>query len=157
MALALDRNGLIVLDRTACLERLRRRRIGSIALTEAALPVVVPAVYTLCGQDVVLTADATSLLGSRLPNAVVSLCVQDIPDDLSGGWSVTVTGLAAVPDQARLRALQWGGLPAWGHQDWPSVVVVLSTDRIGGREIPQHWTHRPARPGELPPSNGDQA
>jgi uncharacterized protein len=145
-----DRNGLIVLDRQACLDRLASRRVGTIALTEGALPVAVPTVYTLFGTDVVISADPTSLLGRRLPDAIVSLCVQDVPDDLTGGWNVTVIGCAEIiHDPAILDALPWDRLPSWGSAPLGptgnaggrvgSIVARLGTERVTGRVVPSNW------------------
>ena len=148
-----DRNGLIVLDRQACLDRLASRRVGTIALTEGALPVAVPTVYTLFGTDVVISADPTSLLGRRLPDAVVSLCVQDVPDELTGGWNVTVIGCTEViHDRTVLDALPWDRLPSWGSaapgptgeagEHLGSIVARLGTERITGRVVPSNWRDR---------------
>jgi uncharacterized protein len=138
-----DRNGLIVLGRRACLERLALRRVGTIALTDAALPIAVPAVYAVADREIVLRADRTSLLGRNLPGAVVSLCVFDIPDDLASGWTVTVTGhAAAVDDEAQLDRLPLDRLPMWGASGDSSVVACLDTERISGRVLPPDWGQR---------------
>jgi hypothetical protein len=148
-----DGNGLIVLDRQACLDKLASRRVGTIALTEGALPVAVPTVYTLFRSDVVICAGRTSLLGRRLPDAIVSLCVQDVPDDLTGGWNVTVTGHAELlDDPAVLRALPWDRLPSWASgallpgsdatDRVGSIVTRLGTERITGRVVPIGWSAR---------------
>lgn len=156
MVATTDRNGLIVLDRRACLERLASRRVGTIALTEGALPVAVPTVYTLFGTDVVISANPTSLLGRRLPDAIVSLCVQDVPDDLIGGWNVTIIGCAEIiQDPTVLDALPWDRLPSWGSAPLGpigeaggrvgSIVARLGTERVTGRVVPGNWrVERPA-------------
>ena len=126
-----DANGFVVLDRSACLDRLSRRHVASLAITDSALPVVLPAFYMLHGEDILIGAGESGVLGRRLPNSVVSLCVYDLDDDLSKGWSVTVTGQAEpvgmadnVPGMAELR--RWG--PA-------QLVVRVGTERISGRQI----------------------
>ena len=89
-----DTHGFVVLDRAACLDRLATRHLASVAVTSGALPLVLPVHYSLFGEHILMGADPTGVLGRRLPNHVISLCVHDIDDDLLSGWSVTVTGLA---------------------------------------------------------------
>lgn len=75
MNLDRDAHGFVVLDRQACLERLAMHRVASLAITEHALPVVLPALYMLKGEDILVGASRTGILGRCLPDSVVSLCV----------------------------------------------------------------------------------
>jgi len=129
-----DANGFVVLDRQACLERLAQRSVASLAITDGALPLVLPALYMLHGEDILMAAAETGVLGRRLPNSVISLCVYDLDDRLSKGWSVTVTGQAerihgrdAIDRTADLRR--------WGSDDAGQLVVRIGTERISGRQI----------------------
>jgi hypothetical protein len=126
-----DSNGLIILDRPSCLALLATGTVAALAITEGALPVVLPVFYTLIGDDLVVGAAATGVLGRRLPGTVVSLCVYQIAPDLSNGWSVTVTGEAALlksqPEDLRL--------PTW-QPNVARTIVRISTDIVSGREIP---------------------
>ncbi len=135
MTLNRDANGFVVLDRYACLERLALHRVASVAITDGALPLVLPALYVLSGEDILVAAAQTGILGRRMPNSVVSLCVHDLDDELLSGWTVTVTGRAEVvispdelPDACDLRR--------WGPGDSAQIVVRVDTDRISGRQIP---------------------
>jgi nitroimidazol reductase NimA-like FMN-containing flavoprotein (pyridoxamine 5'-phosphate oxidase superfamily) len=130
-----DRNGLVVLDRDACLERLSRRHIATVAITDGALPVALPALYTLHGDAIFLAADPEGILGRRLPNTVVSLCVHDIDDRFTAGWNVTVTGLAERVKESFEPLTVDDLLYAWGDANDLQVVVRLGTDRITGREV----------------------
>lgn len=126
-----DSNGLIILDRATCLELLATGMVAALAITEGALPVVLPVFYTLLGDDLVVGAAATGVLGRRLPGTVVSLCAHQIAPDLSNGWSVTVTGEAELlkgnPEHLRL--------PTW-QPNVPRTIVRISTDIVSGRGIP---------------------
>ncbi len=124
-----DANGFVVLSREACLERLAVHRVAAIAITEHALPVVLPALYMLRGTDVLVGASRAGILGRRLPNSVVSLCVHDLAPDLSSGWTVSVTGWAELVAEA----LEFR---RWATDDLTQVVVRIGTEQITGREIP---------------------
>ena len=129
-----DGNGFVVLDRRACLDRLGLRRVGAVAVTDGVLPLVLPAVYTMWGDDIVLGAHRDGVLGRCLPNSIVSICVFDVDDLLHASWSVTVTGRAEpvmwplVMDPGPL-------LRTWGPDRSDQVLVRVRTDRITGRQI----------------------
>ena len=131
-----DANGFEVLDRGACLERLAQHRVASLAITDGALPLVLPALYTLYGEDILVGAAPTGILGRRMPNSIVSLCVHDLDEDLLGGWTVTVTGMAElVPSAADL--VDDVDLRRWGVGPSTQVVVRIGTELISGRQIAQ--------------------
>ena len=109
------------------------RRVAAVAITDDALPLVLPVVYVLDGDDILLGAARTGILGRRLANAVVSLCVHDVDDDLLSGWTVTATGLAEPISPPELNELQ--DLRFWGSQPSTQLVVRVSTERISGRQI----------------------
>lgn len=128
MNLSRDAHGFVVLDRPACLERLALQRVASLAITEHALPIVLPVLYTVHGEDILVGASRTGILGRCLPDSVVSLCVHDVDDDLLSGWTVTVTGWAEpVAEAVEFRR--------WANDDLTQIVVRITTDHISGRQI----------------------
>jgi nitroimidazol reductase NimA-like FMN-containing flavoprotein (pyridoxamine 5'-phosphate oxidase superfamily) len=131
-----DANGFAVLDRAACLERLAQRRVASVAITEGALPLVLPALYMLQGEDILVGAARTGILGRRLPNNIVSLCVHDVDDDLRNGWTVSVIGRAE-PLASSTHLVDTVDLRRWGFGDSTQVVVRIGTEMISGRQIVQ--------------------
>lgn len=134
MDLHRDANGFVVLDRHGCLERLALHRVAALAITDRALPLVLPALYTLRGEDLLIVAASSGVLGRRLPNSVVSLCVHDLDDDLLGGWTVTVTGRAE-PVDSPADLVAAAELRRWGSGDSSQIVVRVSTEHISGRQI----------------------
>jgi uncharacterized protein len=134
MSLPRDANGFVVLDRRACLERLALRRVAAVAITQSALPLVLPVVYHMCGEDMLMASARSGILGRHLPNSVVSLCVHDVDDDLLSGWTVTATGraeLVRTPDEVP----QVEGLQRWASEPSAQVVVRISLDLLSGRLI----------------------
>jgi nitroimidazol reductase NimA-like FMN-containing flavoprotein (pyridoxamine 5'-phosphate oxidase superfamily) len=106
-----------VLTREQCLELLASGRLGRVALSESALPVVVPVRYELEAEGVIVGPDAD--LDVRLGGAVVAFEVDEIDPDSNEGWSVQVTGVARQvrrEDEARGR-------------------LVISTEVMSGRRI----------------------
>ena len=129
-----DADGLLVLDRDACLARFAARRVAAVAITDGALPLVLPALYVLSGEDILVGAARTGILGRRLPHSVVSLCVYDVDDDLLSGWTVTVTGWAE-PASSSVELAGAQELRRWTSAASTQVVVRVSTERISGRQI----------------------
>lgn len=129
-----DDNGFFVLDRRTCLEHLARHRVASVAITDGALPLVLPVVYVLRGDDIFVGAAANGILGRRLPNNVISLCVHDLDDELSSGWTVTVTGWAE-PVISPADVADTFDLRRWGSGQSTQVIVRVNTERISGRQI----------------------
>ena len=131
-----DSNGLVVLDRDACLQMLATRHVASVAITDGALPLVLPAMYLLQGDEIFVAADRNGILGRRLPDNIVSMCVHDIDDSFASGWNVTVTGQARTVEGTMERLLD-RSFPLWGRsgENDGQIVVRLDTERIAGRQI----------------------
>lgn len=91
----LDRNGLMKLDRGECLELLRSASIGRIALTDDALPVVLPVSYALLDDDVVFATGTGAKLRAATNRAVVAFEADAVDLTDRSGWSVCITGVAS--------------------------------------------------------------
>jgi uncharacterized protein len=95
---------VVVLDRQACLEHLRDGGLGRVAITDRALPTVVPVQFELRGSDIVFAADYDSLLARATKGTVVAFQSDDtLPDRI---WSVTVVGLASHLTGAQVEAIR---------------------------------------------------
>lgn len=129
-----DANGFVVLDREACLARLALRRVATLAITDGALPLVLPVLYALSDEHIFVGAAHSGILGRRLPNSVISLCVHNVDDDLLSGWTVTATGWAErVSSPAELAGTD--ALRSWASTSSTQIVVRVSTEHISGRQI----------------------
>jgi nitroimidazol reductase NimA-like FMN-containing flavoprotein (pyridoxamine 5'-phosphate oxidase superfamily) len=132
--MSVDRNGLEVLSRDECVELLSQRTLGRVAVSIAALPVVLPVHYGVLDGDVVFrTVEGTKLTGA-VTNAVVAFEVDDI-DDGGVGWSVLVVGRAEIVADPVERAAAEGVIPESWLPVAPNYVVRVRGDVISGRRI----------------------
>jgi nitroimidazol reductase NimA-like FMN-containing flavoprotein (pyridoxamine 5'-phosphate oxidase superfamily) len=123
-SMTLDDNGLEVLDAATCRALLGTIRLGRVALSSRALPIIVPVAYTYVGDEILMAAAST--LVRRAAHAGDVICFEaDAHDDDGALWSVLVTGRLAI--LARPQA-------AGGWTD-PAVseLVSLQTALVSGR------------------------
>lgn len=136
-----DRNGLEVLDAAECVRLLRTARLGRVATTFRALPVVMPVNYAVVDDAVVFRTGTGTKLAAAVTNAVVAFEVDAVDDDTMSGWSVLVTGMASLVTRAdELQAIA-GVLPAAWLPAQPSRCVRIRTDMISGRRIVPGRSH----------------
>ncbi|WP_051860227.1 pyridoxamine 5'-phosphate oxidase family protein [Streptomyces anulatus] len=121
------------LARRRCMELLRDGGYGRVAVTERALPVIVPVNYCLTASDeVVIGAGSRAGLTQTAGDTVV--CFEAGGQDTTAGhaWSVTVTGYARpLTDGQRLRVVSARWLP---QPDEP--LLRLATTEVTGRVFP---------------------
>ena len=129
-----DRNGLEVLERDECISLLSHAKVGRLAITSGALPVIVPVNFLLDGDRILIRTSAGTKLAAAVANAVVAFEIDDVDTLSHSGWSVSVTGIARevtdAADLARIDSLplaHWA--PTGGH------VVAVSTDLVSGRRL----------------------
>jgi uncharacterized protein len=131
----LDRNGLEVLDREESLRLLATAALGRIAVTSAALPLVLPVNFRFDGRQVLIRTGAGTKLDAATDHAVVAFEVDDIDPATESGWSVVVTGVAReLTDPAALSELADRPLTRWAT-GVAVRVVAISVDLVTGRRI----------------------
>lgn len=127
-----DRNGLEVLDRQACLSLLGTVPFGRLAITIGALPTIVPINFRVDGDRILFRTGVGTKLDAATSGAVVAFEADDYDPMYHSGWSVVVTGIAQAvddPDDAALRATpRWA--PAQGER-----LVQVTADEISGRRL----------------------
>lgn len=125
---------LRTLSRDECLERLRRRPVGRIAVTSRAMPAIVPVNYRVIGSTVVFRTERDGMLARACDGTVVAFQVDEL--DVTGlhGWSVLIVGAAhLVEGSAALRAVEAGLVTAAsGERDQ---FVAITIGEISGRDI----------------------
>ncbi|MGY1605032.1 pyridoxamine 5'-phosphate oxidase family protein [Geodermatophilus sp. SYSU D00815] len=88
------------LDQAECLRLLGTTRIGRLAYTRSALPVVRPVSFRLREGDVVIPARLGSPLLDAVRGAVVAFEADAYDDEGRTGWTVSVTGPSRVVQRA---------------------------------------------------------
>lgn len=79
-----------------CIVGLESLRIGRIALSVDALPVILPVYYVLDEADVVFRTTAGSALDRNCRNTVVAFEIDSYDPGRRAGWSVLVVGVANI-------------------------------------------------------------
>lgn len=131
----IDRNGLEVLERPECLRLLAQCTLGRVAVTDRALPTVLPVTFRLVDERILFRTGSGTKLEAAATGAVVAFEVDDMDPVSHTGWSVVVTGVAEeITDPADLAALEDAHLPRWAPGRGDNVVAV-STERVTGRRI----------------------
>jgi uncharacterized protein len=134
MTTTTDRNGLEVLDRDECLALLAAAHVGRVGVSIGALPTVLPVSYRLIDEQVMFRTGVGSKLDAATVGAVIAFEVDDVDPVSHEGWSVVVTGIAAV--------VSGGEVPPSAIPHWPggeaTRVLALPTDLVSGRRL----THR---------------
>jgi uncharacterized protein len=130
-----DRNGLEVLGRDACLRLLATATLGRVGISSGALPSVLPANFRFDGRQILIRTGVGTKLDAAVDNAVVAFEVDEIDPVEHTGWSVMVTGVACeLTDPRELAAAQVPPLARWapGGEDR---VIAISTELVSGRRI----------------------
>ncbi|WP_225829823.1 pyridoxamine 5'-phosphate oxidase family protein [Streptomyces sp. NK08204] len=129
-------DGFRVLGREECLRMLATVPVGRIVYTRKALPAVLPVNFRLdCDGAVVLRTSAASELARAVDDAVVAFEADAVNAVAQAGWSVVVTGRAAVvTDEAELKRLDRLGLCSWVPSP-EEVLVRIEPEVVTGREL----------------------
>jgi len=122
------------LSRLECLQLLQAHRVGRIAVTHQALPIIIPVNYVVDGNTIVFRTRGDGVLGRACRSAVVAFEIDDIADDGQTGESVLVVGVADVLDDSeQIRALSIGLESAIADQADQFVRITPGT--ITGRQV----------------------
>jgi len=130
-----DRNGLEVLSRDACLHLLSTATLGRVGVTSDALPKVLPVNFRFDGRQILIRTGMGTKLDAATNNAVVAFEVDEIDPLAHTGWSVMVTGMAReLTDPGELAATQTPPLARWAPGD-DHRVIAIPTELVSGRRI----------------------
>ncbi|MCU1453209.1 MAG: hypothetical protein JWN46_1355 [Acidimicrobiales bacterium] len=93
----LDRTSVsqVVLDRGSCLALLAPGGHGRIAATTRALPINVPVLFEMSGEDVMFTLSADQAIARSVGGSVVAFATGEAGVDGHRAWDVQITGVAA--------------------------------------------------------------
>jgi uncharacterized protein len=125
-----------VLDREECLRLLSKAPVGRIVFTRHALPAVPPVNFAIDNDNsVMLRTSASSELVGAVDGVVVAFEADAFDPALRSGWSVVVTGRAAVvTDPAEHERLSRTGPRSW-MPIADGIFVRIESEIITGREL----------------------
>lgn len=124
-----------ILDETECLRLLAGAPVGRIALTSAALPVVLPVNFVTVERTIVFASDPGLKLEAARAGQIACLEVDGYEVVDHTGWSVLATGrLAEITNRDRLDAAHNLPLSPWALSH-PHHFVELSIELLSGRRI----------------------
>ncbi|MER6632410.1 pyridoxamine 5'-phosphate oxidase family protein [Streptomyces sp. NPDC000987] len=129
-------DGFRELDRQECLRLLAKVPVGRIVHTRKALPAVLPVNFCLDGDGaVLLRTSAASELVRAIDQAVVAFEADEVDAVAHSGWSVVITGRAAVvTDPVRHEILARTGPRSWVASP-REVFVRIEPELVTGREL----------------------
>ena len=119
-----------------CLALLEQAKVGRIALSVRALPVIQPVRFVLAAGQVLFRAAPGSELSRAAPNAVVAFQADYADEDSATAWHVMAHGCCqAVTSPTRTDELRALPLAAWGaipHQD---IFMQIALTGIKGERV----------------------
>ncbi|GAA3785297.1 pyridoxamine 5'-phosphate oxidase family protein [Streptomyces chiangmaiensis] len=129
-------DGFRELDRQECLRLLAKVPVGRIVHTRQALPAVLPLNFSLDGDGaVLLRTSAASELVRAIDGSVVAFEADEVDAAAHSGWSVVVTGSAAVvTDPAERERLTRTGPRSWVPSP-EEVFVRIEPELVTGRVV----------------------
>jgi nitroimidazol reductase NimA-like FMN-containing flavoprotein (pyridoxamine 5'-phosphate oxidase superfamily) len=117
-----------------CLGHLAASRVGRVAFTMSALPMVVPVTYALRGQHLLLATAADSRLARAADGNVLAFEIDEVNVAAHTGWSVVVTGVAEVVADRAGRAEAASVVAPW-LPERAELLIRLACTRVTGRRI----------------------
>lgn len=133
-----DRNGLLVLDEEACLDRLRGVAIGRVAFPLAGHTLVLPVTFALDGRTGIVFRTGRGSKLSRAEREVgdVAFEADDFDRATRTGWSVLVRGeMDEVLELTEIARLEGLPLHPWADEVSRPRWIRIAIERISGREI----------------------
>ncbi|MEU0333873.1 pyridoxamine 5'-phosphate oxidase family protein [Streptomyces sp. NPDC006193] len=129
-------DGFRELGRDECLRLLTKTPVGRIVHTRHALPAVLPVNFRLDRDGaVLLRTSAASELARAVDRSVVAFEADEVDVVTHSGWSVVVTGLAAVvTDPVERQRLARTGPRSWAPSP-EEVFVRIHPELVTGREL----------------------
>lgn len=128
-------DGFRELDRHECLSLLAGAPVGRIVHTREALPAVLPVNFSLDDGAVVLRTSAASELARSIDGVVVAFEADEVDAVAHSGWSVVVTGRAAVvTDPVEHERLCRVGPRSWAPSP-REIFVRIEPELVTGREL----------------------
>ena len=127
--------GLEILSTDECLDLLRARAFGRVAVQIGDAPAILPVNYALLDDEVVFRTDPGTKLSAAIMQTMVAFEVDDRDPVAHAGWSVLIVGYSEqVRDRATLARVDALGLEPWVAEGL-DFVVRIRTRTITGRRL----------------------
>lgn len=117
-----------------CLRRLDAGTIGRVAITEHAMPAVVPVNYVRSGFQILFRTEPGGMLARGCNGSVVAFEIDGIDQHGIAGWSVLVVGTASLLDDGAAVEAAGTGLTSAVTAGRDQFVAV-SLGQVSGREV----------------------
>lgn len=129
-----DRNPIRELSHDECIDALRAQSLGRIAVSDGALPLILPVNYALEGSAIVFRTAEGGLLDRTCRNTIVAFEIDEYDPAAGSGHSVVVVGVANVLYASDwLRVVELGLTSAGAAEGTAFVKIVPGT--MSGRKI----------------------
>jgi len=126
---------LEVLERAQCFELLRAGGIGRVVFGDSHGPVALPVNFATLGEDVVFRTGEGPIVETVRAGRPMSFEVDNLDEALAEGWSVLITGEAAiVSDPVEREEVERLHLEPWAGGDRHHVVRIIP-EEVSGRRI----------------------
>ncbi|MDA8197034.1 MAG: pyridoxamine 5'-phosphate oxidase family protein [Actinomycetota bacterium] len=120
-------NGELLSDEE-CISLLKEHSLGRIGISINALPAILPVVYRIVDDAIVIDGWGSARIGDALVQSVVAFEVDEVKDEVGCGWSVLVIGVASsIEDYLDLS----DGMSGSSHRE----TFVIRPDIISGRRV----------------------
>lgn len=117
-----------------CVRRLDAGGVGRVAVTEHALPAIVPVNFVMSGAGILFRTEPGGMLAHGCDGTIVAFEIDGVEADGSGGWSVLVVGTARLLHGSdAVRAVEAGLRSAIGADR--DQFVAISLGQVSGREV----------------------
>ena len=113
-----DLDGLQILDELQCRSLMQRVRVGRIALTHRAMPLILPVTCGFANPDLVFSVGAGVLAEAAEQSQIVCFQADWLAADTMTSWSVSVIGqLSSMVTDTDLRLARDLGIKQWSSAD----------------------------------------
>ncbi|HZE41285.1 MAG TPA: pyridoxamine 5'-phosphate oxidase family protein [Stackebrandtia sp.] len=132
----MDGANLRNIDQHECLRLLASVSVGRIAITDQAMPVILPVTFIIHGGWIVIRTTKGSKLSAAADHAVVAMEVDCIDESNHEGWSVLVVGRSRLVGHGaeEFDLLESLDLPAWAARERDHFVLI-DLDQVSGRRL----------------------
>jgi len=122
------------MSREECLSALRETTLGRLAISQGALPLILPVNYAMENANIIFRTNQGGLLDRTCRNTVVAFEIDAYDAETGSGWSVVAVGVANVLYAGEwLRAVELG-LSSAGAGDG-EIFVKIIPGTITGRRV----------------------